>query len=148
MSVVITTGDVDDMAVLVELIPELEDRFDKDAARTRLQQQGLVLVARQHTTLVGFKAGYDRFQDGSFYSWLGGVVPEARRLGVAESLMQAQHQAVQQQGYSGIYVKTRNRFVGMRILLARNGYQICGFAGAEGDADLREARLLHYLRFA
>lgn len=145
MSISIRSGDLGDLAALAALIPELADGFDVAAARGRLQQGAIVLVAQMDGADVGFKAGYDRFQDGTFYSWLGGVVPAARRQGVADLLMQAQHRAVQQQGYHGIYVKTRNRYIGMRILLARNGYQICGFTGSTGaGSDLREARLLHY----
>ncbi|MEM9621563.1 MAG: GNAT family N-acetyltransferase [Pseudomonadota bacterium] len=147
MSIVIRPGGLDDLQVLLTDVPELQIPFDRDAAQDRLAQQGLVLVAAIDDQDVGFKAGYDRYGDGSFYSWLGGVFPAARRHGVAQALMDAQHRTAQQRGYTGIYVKTRNRYVGMRILLARNGYQVCGFdpGGAEGK-DLGEARLLHYFR--
>ena len=46
----------------------------------------LSLIAEIENQSVGFKIGYDRFKDGSFYSWMGGVLPEFRKKGVASAL--------------------------------------------------------------
>ena len=37
-------------------------------------------------------------------------------------------------------MKTRNRFVGMRVLLARSGYQIIGYA-QDGGTPLEDGRI-------
>ena len=122
-------------------IPELAEPFDVDEAQARLMPQGLVLVAMQDNQPIGFKMGYDRFRDGSFYSWLGGVVPDHRGSGAARALLEAQERWVADQGYSGIYVKTRNQFIGMRIMLAKHGYEIVGVTAHKAVA---QNRLLHY----
>jgi GNAT superfamily N-acetyltransferase len=117
-----------------------------DAARTpltdferRLAGRRCVLLAVVGGDAVGFKAGYDRYRDASFYSWLGGVLPAARTAGVARALLEAQEAWASKEGFRAIYVKTRNRFVGMRVLLARRGYQIIGYSqdGATSPADGR-----------
>ena len=91
-------------------------------------------------TAVGFKAGYDRYGDGSFYSWLGGVQPAHRGGGVAQILLESQERWALEKGYRSIYVRTRNRFVGMRILLARNGYVVTRYDQPR-DVPTAEGRL-------
>ena len=122
-------------------VPELEQRLDADDAARRLQHDGLVLIADVGSTPAGFKVGYNRFADGSYYSWLGGVLPPYRGQHVAQALLTHQENWVRSRGYNGIYVKTRNRFVGMRLLLARNGYNLVGL---EAQTDPAENRLLHF----
>jgi len=75
---------------------------------------------------VGFKIGYERDQK-EFYSWLGGVLPEYRGLGIARELMVVQHEWCRKQGYSKISTKTQNRFQSMLILNIKFGFEICGF---------------------
>ena len=123
-------------------IPELDRSFDIQTAATRLGGSGLLLGALDHNgAILGFKLGYDRYRDGSFYSWLGGVVPAERQQGVAQGLLQEQERRVQDLGFCGIYVKTRNKFVGMRVLLAKEGYQVVSLSAAHTPL---ENRLLHY----
>ena len=126
---------------LLQQVPELEQIFDAEGARRLLANAGLALIAQVNGEPAGFKLGYDRFSDGSYYSWLGGVVPEHRGGLVAQHLLTYQETWVRDQGYRGIYVKTRNGFVGMRILLARNGYDMVGI---EPYPDAMDSRLLHY----
>lgn len=126
-------------------IPELNLAFDEDAATSLLARDGTLFLASLDGQFAGLKAGYDRYRDGNYYSWLGGVVPGCRRSGVAQALLDAQEAWVREAGYCGIYVKTRNRFVGMRILLARNGYEITGVE-APSDESRAEIRLMHYKR--
>jgi GNAT superfamily N-acetyltransferase len=85
----------------------------------------LVLTAHDGNTAAGFKIGYER--EGAFYSWLGGVLPEYRRKGVATLLADAQEKWAREQGYKSIWMKTRNRFPGMLILAVGRGFRITGF---------------------
>jgi ribosomal protein S18 acetylase RimI-like enzyme len=80
---------------------------------------------------VGFKFGYRR-EPSLFYSWLGGVDPSARRMGVADALMRLQHDELVASGYR--YVATRTRAVNnaMLILNLKHGFQIAGY---EVDQD-------------
>ncbi len=84
----------------------------------------LVLIANVGDRPVGFKAGYDRFQDGSWYSWMGGVLESWRGQGIAQRLLEAQEAWVARQGYRLLYVKTRNQHKRMIAFLAMNGYDI------------------------
>lgn len=84
-----------------------------------------LLTAHLENETVGFKLGYERDQ-WEFYSWLGGVAPEARGLGVASLLMKAQHEWCTKQGYVRVQTKTQNRFRSMLLLNIKNGFDIIG----------------------
>ena len=145
MNISIEQGQLQDITRVLSSVPELHQQIDLEEAAANLSSDGQVLlaVAAEGGDIVGFKAGYDRFSDGSYYSWLGGVIPAYRGHGVAQSLLDAQEQWAVVRGYTRIFVKTRNKYVGMRILLARNGYQVCGFAGGQVEDGLGEGRLMH-----
>lgn len=75
--------------------------------------------------LVGFKLGYE-LEANKFYSWLGGIDPEFRGLGIASDLMKYQHEWCVQQGYVKIQTKTQNRFRDMFILNLKHGFDVVG----------------------
>ena len=110
-------------------------------------RSALILIAWDDTTPVGFKIGYDRYHDGGWYSWLGGVDEQRRRDGIAAALMDRQERWVRAGGYSHIVVKTRNRFVGMRVLLARSGYMNVAVEAPDGKTPVEELRLIHVKTF-
>lgn len=74
---------------------------------------------------VGFKLGYE-LNNQEFYSWLGGVVPEFRGLGIASDLMKVQHDWCLKQGYKKVQTKTQNRFREMFILNLKHGFEVIG----------------------
>ena len=84
-----------------------------------------VMLAELDGNPVGFSCGYE-LRPSTYYSWLYGVLPEARRLGVASQLMDAQHAWVQAQGYEMIRLECGNRHRPMLILAVRRGYDIVG----------------------
>lgn len=84
-----------------------------------------LLVARIDGTPVAFKLGYE-MNPREFYSWLGGVVPEFRGVGLAGELMRRQHEWARAQGYARVQTKTRNRFADMLMLNLRHGFEIIG----------------------
>ncbi len=85
----------------------------------------LLLTAWVEGQAVGFKLGYE-LNPREFYSWLGGIVPEYRGLGIAGDLMKAQHQWCKEQGYQKIQTKTQNRFREMLMLDLLHGFEIIG----------------------
>jgi GNAT superfamily N-acetyltransferase len=91
-----------------------------------LDGRALVAARDEAGRLVGFKLGYRRGGQ-LFYSWLGGVHPEARRRGLARRLMAAQHQWARSRGYAQI--ETRTRAVNRVMLIAnlKGGFCITGF---------------------
>jgi predicted GNAT superfamily acetyltransferase len=129
---------------LYRAVPEFEPHSTIDAAEfeNRLAHaSALVLIAYDDGDAIGFKAGYDRYQDGSWYSWLGGVLPAFRGRGVADALREYQEAWARDAGYRCIYVKTRNRFGAMRAMLASAGYQIVA-VNRSAVMSLADARLM------
>ena len=111
------------LRVLPEFEPMLEDQFYLDKVGNK---ESLMLIASKGHEIVGCKAGYDRFNDGSFYSWLGGVLPEHRNQGIARKLADYQENWVKKRGYTSLKFKTLNRHKSMLIFSIKNGFSING----------------------
>jgi ribosomal protein S18 acetylase RimI-like enzyme len=73
--------------------------------------------------IVGFKTGFS-IGSGVFYSWIGGVDPEHRRLGLGKRMMLLQHQELKALGFVKVQTKTQNRFRDMIILNLKSGFEI------------------------
>lgn len=82
-----------------------------------------MLIAEADGQPVGFKLGYAA-EDGSLYSWLGGVLFAHRKTGLAQRLLEAQEAWAGAHGFAAVTVKSMNRYPAMLRLLIRNGYQI------------------------
>jgi predicted GNAT superfamily acetyltransferase len=96
----------------------------------------LALIAYENDVPVAFKVGYRQDPD-TYYSWLGGVLPEFRRKGLAYQLMIRQHNWARSMGYRFIQTKTLNRWREMLILNLRNGFSITGaYMGKDGRLRL------------
>lgn len=117
------------------------EQYGRQVYQRRLKgKSALVLLATVDGKPVGFKAGYDRFRDGSWYSWMGGVLEPWRGQGIAQQLLTAQEQWVAEQGFTTLYVKTRNRHKRMMAFLAINDYDIIR---VEEKSTLAESRVLY-----
>lgn len=92
----------------------------------------IILALNEDDLAVGFKIGYRQDPD-TFYSWLGGVLSDYRRQGIAVQMMQRQHEWARQQGYRFIQTKTLNRWREMMILNLRHDFSITGtYVGKDG----------------
>jgi GNAT superfamily N-acetyltransferase len=93
----------------------------------------LVLIAQTEDGVqAGFKIGYRQDPD-TYYSWLGGVLPEFRGTGIAAALMQHQHDWAKTHGYRFIQTKTLNRWRSMLILNLKSGFDVIGtYSGVDG----------------
>ncbi len=85
----------------------------------------LVLVAELDRQPVGFTCGYE-LRPTTFYSWLYGVLPNARGLGIGSQLMDALHAWVQEHGYEMIRLECYNQHREMILLAVKRGYDIVG----------------------
>jgi predicted GNAT superfamily acetyltransferase len=116
-------GRLDDVMAVLQGIPEFDNLPDAEAIMVRLKDvPHLILTASDQGKAVGFKIGYER--DGHFYSWLGGVIPSCRKHGIAGLLADKQEQWAKAQGYTTIWMKTRNRFPAMLLMAIRRGFRI------------------------
>ncbi|WP_422527354.1 GNAT family N-acetyltransferase [Serratia fonticola] len=96
------------------------------------------LIAEIDGQAAGFKLGYQT-APGEFYSWLGAVLPDFRRKGIAQTMLAEQERWARSQGYQQLWVKTRNQFRAMLIMLISHEYQIFTL---EKKGEVDEYRLL------
>lgn len=109
------------------LYPQIFEKFncDKFLRKFEFHSKFLLLLAYWNDEPVGFKFGYGQDED-LFYSWTGGVHPDYRKKGIAETLMKKQHEWCKIQGYKRIETRTRNKFPEMIRLNFRHGFKIVG----------------------
>ena len=123
-SIKIKIGRLEDAVDLAHQIPEFDNPYNIDEYKKRLLSDHLVLTAHFENEIVGFKIGYDRFNDGSFYSWMGGVLPENRNQSIAEILADYQENWAKNNGYASIRLKTRKKHEAMLSFSKKRGFVI------------------------
>ncbi len=120
-------GSIDDVIAVGRQIPEFTQPQPKGKIESRLSGKDfLILQAKSNNELAGYKIGY-AISNTEFYSWIGGVIPKFRGLGLATELRQKQEAWALEKGYATLRVKSMNRFPAMLHLLIKSGYQICGY---------------------
>jgi len=120
----IKIGRLEDAVDLAHQIPEFDNPYNIDEYKKRLLSDHLVLTAHIENEIVGFKIGYDRFNDGSFYSWMGGVLPENRNQSIAEMLADYQENWAKNNSYASIRLKTRKKHEAMLFFSKKRGFVI------------------------
>lgn len=138
MAIHITTASIDAAAEFLSRIPEFKDSYPPEEYRKRLlQNQHLILLAyTEDGEACGCKVGYE-LSNTCFYSWMGGVMPQWRRHGVAELLAVAQEKWAQKQGYERIRFKTRNSCKAMLHFALSRGFNIVGVEPKDQLIDYR-----------
>lgn len=132
----ITEGTIDMVVALSQQIPEFVNPHGAAAYQARLSKTPhLILVAFIAQKAVGFKVGYER--EGYFYSWMGGVLPAYRKLGVAQKLADAQENWARSKGYPSVTFKTRNHHKAMLLFAIKNGFDIIGVETRDVPAEYR-----------
>ncbi|MEL6255615.1 MAG: GNAT family N-acetyltransferase [Bacteroidota bacterium] len=136
----IRQGNIDEVVKISRQIPEFINPYPKDTYEARLSGvPHLILIAEYEGKGVGFKVGYDRDKDSSFYSWMGAVLPNYRRAKLAKRMAEYQEAWAKKQGYSSIRFKTRNKLKAMQIFAISRGFDIIGLFPEE---ELGEYRIL------
>lgn len=124
----IRKGSILEATTITHQIPEFGKAYMTAEYVKRLDSAShLILIAEIEGEIVGFKVGYEREQDGSFYSWMGGVLPEHRRKGVASLLAGRQEQWAVLKGYTSVRFKTHNQHQGMLLCSIKRGFKIVDF---------------------
>ena len=98
-------------------------RLDFFVERIHSKEDLIINLCYDTNDLVGFKVGY-RYDENTLYSWVGGVLSDYRKQGIAQQLMEFQHNKAQKKGYQKIRTKSMNRFKPMIILNLKNGFDI------------------------
>lgn len=123
-----------------ELIENIGSRclpnWVSNTAKARLLEKSkpLLLIGLVDSKPVGFKLGY-KLKDQVFYSYLGGVLPDFRGVGIAKDLMERQHQICKDLGYKTISMKTTNDHRAMLLLSIRSGFRVMGIEKNPGSTD-------------
>ncbi|MCF7798176.1 MAG: GNAT family N-acetyltransferase [Lentisphaeria bacterium] len=96
----------------------------------------LLLVASHEKRPVGFKLAYAGSRPSHFHSWLGGVVPQYRRRGIAFRMLQMQEEWARSAGFTTIGFNTFHRFPEMQALGRKAGYALVKSTVEKGEAKL------------
>ncbi len=141
MDIEIREGTILEAVQISRQIPEFDEPPNEPEYSKRFDGvDHIIFLATAANRLLGFKAGYDRHQDGvRFYSWMGGVRPEYRRLGVAGRLQQSLEKWCLQRGYKALQFKTRNQHRNMICFAMKHNFNLVGF---KEKKHLEEHRLI------
>ena len=138
--VVIREGTISEVVEISNHITEFDNPHNESVYETRLHGKDYtILIASFDNELIGFKIGYNKFDDGSFYTWMGGVKKKYRRHGIAKKLAEQQEKYAKKMGYHSIILKTRNRHKNMLIFAIQSGFNITDVL--END-KITESRIL------
>ena len=116
---------LDDAFMVSTNIPEFDDHYEILEFSKRLNSTvHLIFTAYDDHNPIALKIGYHRHSDGSFYSWMGGVLPNYRRKGIANNLADHQETWARKKGYKNIKLQTRSKHNAMQALAINRGFQI------------------------
>jgi len=119
----IKQGTIEKVVKLSLQIPEFINPHGATEYHQRLNNcKHLILIAYKEHQAVGFKVGYDK--GDTFYSWMGGVLPNHRKSGIAAALAKQQEKWALKNGFNNITFKTMNKHKGMLIFAIKNGFDI------------------------
>ena len=110
---------------ILEVYKSIFDDYKLDFFKSRIHKKEgvLIILCYNSDMLVGFKIGY-RYNETTFYSWVGGVLHSFRQKGIAKHLAKLQEENVITKRYSKMRTKSMNRFKPMMILNLKNGFNI------------------------
>jgi GNAT superfamily N-acetyltransferase len=94
----------------------------------------LTLLARMEDQPVGFWIGFE-LKPGMFYHWLGGVLADVRRHGVAKQLHEAQKSWAKDHGYEFIRCECLNHQREFIHFAVETGFDIVGIRWDSTHAD-------------
>jgi len=103
--------------------PERDEAFF--VRRLSNRNSPLVLVARIKNEAVGFFVGME-LRPGVYFSWVTGVFPDARRMGIATQLMCAAADWAKAEGYRTIRFECTNQHRPMLHFGIEQDYNIVG----------------------
>jgi len=100
---------------------------DKEFFERRLRNRinPLVMVARIDNEAVGFFTGME-LKPSVFFSWLVGVLPDARRMGIASQLLRAAGGWARERNYRSIRFECTTQHRAMMHFGIAEGYDIIG----------------------
>ncbi len=131
-------GTVEEVIQLCHEIPEFKNTYAKSEFDRRLSQNdSMILIAEDEGIPVAFKCGYRRSDLKTYYSWMGGVVPNYRNKGYARMLLKEMEDRATTLGYQKLSFKTLNEHKAMLIFALKHGFEIIDVAHSKKDTRPR-----------
>jgi GNAT superfamily N-acetyltransferase len=125
MDIKIRKGTIQEAVALSKEVTEFFQPYSEKSYEERLEGVAhLILIATVDDKPVGFKVGYCRYGRETFYSWMGGVLDQYRRKGIATKLADEQETWAKTQGFIKVVLKTRNRLTKMIHFGLNRGFLI------------------------
>lgn len=142
----ITQGDMEKAFALSMEIPEFQEPYPWEKWQRRLAVEDVViLVAHVDDQPAGFKVGYGTPE--FFYSWIGGVLPDFRKHGVARILADKMEELIKPR-YAALRMKTRNRYKAMLHFALSNGFNIVEVLPATSGHPVHDIRIVLEKKFS
>lgn len=137
MAIIVRPGSIQEAIYIQDQIPEFVNAYRQGEYESRLYgRESVILVAEEDGQVVGFKAGYDRYEDGQiFYSWMGGVHPQYRHRGIAKLLLQKMELWCRLKGFQMLRFKTLNQHKSMIGFAASQNFNIVEFEKSANDLE-------------
>jgi len=129
-----------DIMTVHESIPEFMEHFPYTLETFDERTAGkktLCIIGYLDGKPAGYIVGYEKENDGSFYCWMAGVIPDYRRNGVLSALMKYQSDWAKKQGYKVLKIKTRNNRREMLSFLVKQGFHFMEVEKYEKKEDHR-----------
>lgn len=128
----IKEGTIIEAVAISRKIPEFNDPYNEKEYLLRFNnKKHLILVAYYKNTAVGFKAGYE--MEYGFYTWMGGILPEYRRMNIARRLARSQEKWLKENDFKKVKLKTLNKHKAMLHFALSEEFEI---VGCEPNSDL------------
>ena len=107
------------------LYSEIFKDADLDFFKHRIEQQPKLfsILGYHNEKLIGFKIGYP-YDENTFYSWIGGVLPKHQQKGMANHMAELQEKYAVSKGFIKLRTKSMNAYKPMMILNLKNGFDI------------------------
>jgi GNAT superfamily N-acetyltransferase len=123
----IIQSNADAVVKLIQALPEFPHKTTADEIIQRTNKpHAQILVATVESQSAGFLVSYPD-SDDVYYNWITGVLPDYRRQGLADRLMNHFEHYSEINGFTICRVKTMNRYRSMLLLLINRGYDIVSY---------------------
>lgn len=117
-------------------IPKREQEFFR--RRLSGRYNSLILIANLDGRPIAFSLGFE-LKPATWFSWLIGVLPDFRRMGIASQLLSAEHAWARDHEYAMLRYECHNRHRAMLHLALQTEYEIMG---VRWDPDRQENMVL------
>ena len=123
---------------MAQQVPAFKNLYPIEEFEKRLSNTHLILITEENNRAIGFKCGYQKSGSrNTFYSWMGGVLPSHRQMGVAKHLLREIEKWCKQQGYDTLEFKTLNEHKEMLVFSIKNGFEIVNVVRSDNDEKKR-----------